>query len=69
MRSDVFLVPLKIKDRQVFSESLNEELVRRKKKIMLGPLISWEEFENARKFKVDGFIFRNLVDFEAALEK
>ncbi len=69
MRSDVFLVPLKIKARQVFSESLNEELVRRKKKIMLGPLISWDEFESARKFKVDGFIFRNLVDFEAALEK
>ncbi|MEK6772611.1 MAG: hypothetical protein AABY64_01615 [Bdellovibrionota bacterium] len=69
MRSDVFLIPLKIKDRQVFSESLNEELVRRKKKIMLGPLISWDEFESARKFKVDGFIFRNLVDFEAALGK
>lgn len=69
MRSDVFIVPLKIMNRPVFTESLNQELLRRKKKIMLGPLLSLEEFESAQKFKVNGYIFQKFSDFENAVEK
>ncbi len=69
MRSDVYISPLKIMNRDVFSEELNTELLRRKKKIMLGPLLSKEEFDRAKKFNPHGYIFRNLSDFESAIEK
>lgn len=68
IRSDVFIVPLKIMNRQVFNESLNQELLRRKKKIILGPLASKEDLAQAKKFALDGYIFQNFSDFEAALE-
>ncbi len=69
IRSDVFIVPLKIMNRNVFTLGLNEELIRRKKKIMLGPLGSAEEVLQAEKYKVDGYIFRNFSDFEISVEK
>lgn len=69
MRSDVFIAPLKIMNRDVFTASLNEELLRRKKKVMLGPLLSAEEFEHAQKFKPNGYIFQKVSDFETAIEK
>lgn len=68
IRSDVFIVPLKIMNRQAFNESLNQELLRRKKKIILGPLASKEDLAQVKKFTLDGYIFQNFSDFEAALE-
>lgn len=67
MRSDVYITPLRIMNRSVFNTDLNQELLRRKKKIMFGPLQSFAEYEEAKKFTVDGYILKNLSDFEAAL--
>ena len=69
MRSDVYISPLKIMNREVYNEEINSEFLRRKKKIMLGPLLSMDEFEQAKKFNPHGYIFRNLSDFESAHER
>lgn len=60
MRSDVYVSPLRIKDRSVFNSLLNEELHRRKKKILLGPLTNEQEAKEAQAYVVDGFIYTSL---------
>ena len=62
VRSDIYFSVLKLSHRSVFNSSLYEELRRRKKKIMLGPLESAEEIQEAKSFGVDGYVYMSLTD-------
>jgi hypothetical protein len=64
LRSDVYISPLRISNRPVFTAALNSELRRRKKKIILGPVSGPAEHLQAQQFDVDGIIFRSLEDLK-----
>lgn len=69
LRSDVYISPLRISNRPVFTAALHSELRRRKKKIILGPVSGPAEYLQAQQFDVDGIIFRSLEDLKLAVKK
>ena len=50
IRADVIIHPLKIRNHNFFNEEILQELSRRHKKIIVGP-VNFEEIEEARKIK------------------
>ena len=64
IRADVWLTPLKFKNRPLFNQSLAEEIRRRFKRLFLGPLHSLEEIRAAQTYLPEGLIFLNLPLFE-----
>lgn len=62
-KGDVFIAPFKISKRNAFNADIIEEMRRRHKKIMLGPLKSAEEYAKAQTYSPDGYIFESLELF------
>jgi hypothetical protein len=56
---DVFISPMKVLDRPAFNENVLDEMRRRKKPIVLGPLQSEAEIVDARSLNPDGYIYEN----------
>jgi hypothetical protein len=56
---DVFISPLKIMNRAAFNEDVLTEIRRRKKLVILGPLLTEQEIVDARSLKPDGYIYDN----------
>lgn len=56
-RGDVFIAPLGIHGRPVFNDTVLAEVRRRQKTILLGPLMSNDEVQQAKNAKPDGFVF------------
>ena len=63
-KGDVAIFPFKVSNRPAFNIEILQEMKRRHKKILLGPLQSQEELQAAEELSVDGFIFRNLEEFQ-----
>lgn len=66
---DVFISALKWKDRPAFTESAFAEIKRRRKKSLLGPLRSREDYEAARQLAPDGFLFESEEIFLSLLDQ
>jgi hypothetical protein len=64
-KGDVFISPYKLMKREAFNDAIIEEVRRRKKKIVLGPLVDKSEFDDASRLKADGIVIENLSDFLA----
>jgi hypothetical protein len=64
-KGDVFISPFKLVNREAFNEDILQEVRRRKKKIVLGPLLSKAEFDDASRLKADGLVIEKLSDFLA----
>jgi hypothetical protein len=56
---DVFISPMKVMGRPAFTESVLNEIRRRLKPVVLGPLVSEQEIVDARSLKPDGYIYDN----------
>jgi glycerophosphoryl diester phosphodiesterase len=59
-KGDVFVSPFKVMKRPAISDGVIEEMRRRNKRIILGPVDTEEEFKKASDLKVDGYITSNL---------
>ncbi len=68
LRSDIYITPLTIQNRTVISQNILNELRRRKKKIIVGPVLSEAEYLKTIDLDVDGVIFYNLKDLQFALQ-
>jgi len=55
-KRDVYIAPVKYKKRSIINEDIINEMRRRNKKIVLGPIQNLEELEIAKSFKPDGLI-------------
>lgn len=60
-QKDVFISPLKYMKRSIINQEIVDEMRRRNKKIILGPLHNQQEIETAKSFNPDGLI---LSEFE-----
>lgn len=60
LKEDVAVAPLTILDRPAINQEVVNEVHRRNKKVILGPLINAEQMSAARQMNPDGFIFKNL---------
>jgi glycerophosphoryl diester phosphodiesterase len=59
-KGDVFVAPFKVMNRPAFNEDIINEMKRRHKRIFLGPVQSKEEFDEASRYQVNGYITDNL---------
>jgi glycerophosphoryl diester phosphodiesterase len=59
-KGDVFVSPFTVMKRPAISDGVIEEMRRRNKRIILGPVETEEEFKKASDLKVDGYITSNL---------
>lgn len=66
---DVFVSALRWKDRPAFTESAFAEIKRRRKKSLLGPLRSREDYEAARQLEPDAFFFESEEIFLSLLDQ
>lgn len=64
-KGDVYIAPFQLLKRPAFHESTVEELHRRHRKVLLGPLVNKAEFDNALRLKADGLIVEDLADYLA----
>lgn len=60
---DVFIAPQKILNRPAYNEDILQEIRRRHKKILLGPVTTKEGFDYVSHMKPDAFLIENLSDF------
>lgn len=65
---DVYVTPLYIHRQLAVSESIVEEVHRRNRKILVGPLISAEDVREAKNFGPDGYILFSQAAAAAVLE-
>lgn len=63
-KGDVAVLPFKVSNRPAFNIEILQEMRRRHKKILLGPLQSQEELQIAEELSVDGLIFRNFEEIQ-----
>ena len=61
-KGDIYFAPLRLKKRETINSGINEELVRRYKKVILGPLHSKDEVELALSLGADGLYVENPED-------
>lgn len=59
-KGDVLVSPLKVLNRPMINQAVVNEGHRRNKKVLLGPLLTQDEVEQALAMKVDGYIFSDL---------
>lgn len=59
-KGDVFVAPFKVMNRPAFNDDIINEMKRRHKRIFLGPVQSKEEFDEASRYQVNGYITENL---------
>jgi hypothetical protein len=64
-KGDVFISPYKLMNREAFNEEILQDVRRRKKKIVLGPILQRTDFADALRLKADGIVIENLADFLA----
>lgn len=62
-KGDVFISPFNLMGRNAINENVIAEARRRKKKIVLGPLLNKSEFDDASRLKADGIVIEKLSDF------
>jgi len=62
-KGDVYIAPFKLLGRPAFHENILDEVRRRNKKVVLGPLLDKKEFDDAIRLKADAVIVENLSDF------
>lgn len=62
-KGDVYIAPFILVGRPAFHESTLEEIRRRNKKVILGPVLDKKEFDDALRLKSDGIIVENLSDY------
>lgn len=62
-KGDVFISPLSLKGRSILNENVIEEMRRRKKMTILGPLTGNPDFEAARQANPDGYLFSTMEIF------
>jgi hypothetical protein len=60
---DVFIAPFTIKNRPAFNDDIIAEMHRRKKNILLGPIQSAAQLQEARRANASGYITDNLPEF------
>lgn len=58
-QGDVFITPLSILDRKVLNTDVISEMRHRNKRIIIGPISTESEFEEAWALKPDGFFLEN----------
>jgi hypothetical protein len=58
-KGDVYFVPLKLKNRDTVNKDIRDELARRHKKLIIGPLETTEEIEQALSLEADGVYVEN----------
>lgn len=68
-RGDVFISPMTLNGRPAFTLSAYEEMRRRSKRLLLGPLSSREEFDAARQLAPTGFVSANPSFFLSILDQ
>lgn len=62
-KGDVFIAPFKLLGRPAFRPAAIEEVHRRYKKVLLGPVLNKAQFDDAVRLRVDGLIVENLDDY------
>lgn len=66
---DVFVAPFTLMNRPAFNDSIIEEMRRRHKRIILGPIHTIEELQQARRLKAEGYITDNLEELTKLLNQ
>lgn len=61
-KGDVFIAPFTIMKRPAFNDDIITEMRRRNKRIFLGPIENEQQFAEASRIKVEGYITNNLPE-------
>lgn len=59
VKSDIYISPYTIRNRNVVNKELIEELQRRKKPIIIGPIENQEQALRLKSWNIDGYILKN----------